>query len=605
MEHRNVFAVCNIWMKMHTKIQAHNEFHQIRNIILADIKTEYPKKESIIIPESSMNHRGSKGNRKRRYSSSRSSSSTFVFLMAASASASTRHFFLGCNALLAQNRGRRRFLSRSLDAVETEYEETNTARNDNVPKLILPSHPDFPITSVMAPMVAASDYPFRVFLREHCGVDLTFTQMLLAKRFVVDPTFRKAHLDLYETSDTTETDIDELLPSQLECIGDVEEYREQRRVLKDTGKPFMRQSSAPLMVQLAGDNVDEMVRTAMMIYEHTEGKLHGIDLNCGCPQNIAKKGNYGGFLIERDFEKVTEILKALRKNLPPEVCVSAKIRLPMDDDMLVNERIPGLMESGISFLTLHGRTLKENKTRVEGAHIDRIKLAVETAHNLDPTFPVIANGGMENYDDVQRILQKTGASAAMSSEALLETPDLFRKGSMGLDKSPEDLFRKQLSFARDYLDVCTRVGPPLPGVLGFNKGGSFNVVRGHLFKFLHRYINTDHQDLRDKLAANGVTTMRTLGEARSLVEELESRYQNLSPEQWRELQSSSPLSSWYRRHRKPDRSVHVRNDLNMGQSSTESSGSSMEDRKREIRERLAKMKARKSKRSKRNAKQFV
>jgi hypothetical protein len=43
----------------------------------------------------------------------------------------------------------------------------------------------------------------------------------------------------------------------------------------------------------------------------------------------------------------------------------------------------------------------------------------------------------------------------------------------------------------------------------------------------------------------------------------------------------------------------------MGQSSTESSGSSMEDRKREIRERLAKMKARKSKRSKRNAKQFV
>jgi tRNA-dihydrouridine synthase len=453
-------------------------------------------------------------------------------------------------------------------------------------------------------MVAASDYPFRVFLREHCGVDLTFTQMLLAKRFVVDPTFRKAHLDLYETSDTTETDIGELLPSQLDCIGDVEEYRERRRVLKEIGNPFVRQSSAPLMVQLAGDNVDEMVRTAMMIYEHTEGKLHGIDLNCGCPQNIAKKGNYGAFLIERDFEKVTEILKALRKNLPSEVSLSAKIRLPMDDETLVNERIPGLMESGINFLTLHGRTLKENKTKVEGAHINRMKLAVETAHNIDPAFPVIANGGMENYDDVQRILQTTGASAAMSSEALLETPDLFRNESMVLGESPEVLFRKQLSFANDYLDVCTRVGPPLPGVLGFNKGGSFNVVRGHLFKFLHRYINTEHQDLRNKLAANGVTTMRTLGEARCLVEELESRYQNLSPEQWRELQSSSPLSSWYRRHRKPDRSVHVRNDPKR-QSSTGSSGSSTEDRKREIRERLTKMKARKSKRSELNAKQFV
>jgi tRNA-dihydrouridine synthase len=166
--------------------------------------------------------------------------------------------------------------------VESEHHGTTAhVGNANAPKLILPSHPDFPITSVMAPMVAASDYPFRVFLREYCGVDLTFTQMLLAKRFVVDPTFRRAHLDLYESTYNIETDLGELLPSQLDCIGDLEEYREQQRLLKETGKPFLRHSSAPLMVQLAGDNVDEMVRTAMMIYEHTEGKLHGIDLNCG------------------------------------------------------------------------------------------------------------------------------------------------------------------------------------------------------------------------------------------------------------------------------------------------------------------------------------
>ena len=300
--------------------------------------------------------------------------------------------------------------------------------------------------------------------------------------------------------------------------------------------------------------------------------------------------------MEKDSEQVNKILGALRKSLPPEVCLSAKIRLPMEDETLVNERIPGLLESGISFLTIHGRTLKENKTRVQGAHIDRIKLAVETAHNIDPNFPVIANGGMENYEDVQQILKATGASAAMSSEALLETPDLFRKESMGLENSVQGNFQRQLSFARVYLDVCARVGPPLPGVLGFNKGGSFNVVRGHLFKFLHRYINKDHQDLRDKLAANGVTTMRTLGEAQSLLDELESRYQHLSQEEWMELKSSAPLSSWYRRHRKPERRVHVRNSA---ESSAESSEPSVEDRKREIRKRLAKMKSRQ------HAKQFV
>eukprot|EP00531_Pseudo-nitzschia_arenysensis_P021034 CAMPEP_0116149512 /NCGR_PEP_ID=MMETSP0329-20121206/19002_1 /TAXON_ID=697910 /ORGANISM="Pseudo-nitzschia arenysensis, Strain B593" /LENGTH=93 /DNA_ID=CAMNT_0003645861 /DNA_START=168 /DNA_END=449 /DNA_ORIENTATION=- len=93
--------------------------------------------------------------------------------------------------------------------------------------------------------------------------------------------------------------------------------------------------------------------------------------------------------------------------------------------------------------------------------------------------------------------------------------------------------------------------------------------------------------------------MRTLGEARDLVDELESRYENLSPEQWKELSSSSPLSSWYRRHRKPERSVHVRNAPGASNGTSELS---IEDRKREIRERLAKMKTQKSQQS---TKQFV
>jgi len=309
--------------------------------------------------------------------------------------------------------------------------------------------------------------------------------------------------------------------------------------------------------------------------------------------------------MERDPQQINEILRALRKNLPPEVCVSAKIRLPMDDDTLVKERIPGLLESGISFLTIHGRTIKENKTTVKGAHIDRMKLAVETAHMLDPTFPVIANGGMENFNDIQQILQATGASAAMSSEALLETPDIFQEKSMSYDKSPDERFRRQLSFAKGYLDTCTIVGPPLPGVNGYQRGGSFNTVRTHLFKFLHRYINNDHKDLRDRLAANGASTMRTLEEARSLVEELESRYQNLTPDQWAELKSSSPQSSWYRRHRQPGRSVHERNNLIHGKPSTEREAMSPEKRKQQIRERLEKIKIQKSKRSNQRSKQFI
>jgi tRNA-dihydrouridine synthase len=417
--------------------------------------------------------------------------------------------------------------------------------------------------------------------------------MLLSKRFVIDPTFRKAHLDLYETQDTTPENLviqpDILLPSQIECLGDdIHHYHQQQ-----DQRQYKRQKSEPLMVQLAGDDVKTVVQSALMIYEHTGGKLAGIDLNCGCPQNIAKKGNYGAFLMERDPELVNEILTALRNNLPPSVAISAKIRLPANDEAL-KERIPRLLDTGINFLTVHGRTIVENKTKVVGCHIDRIRLAVQTAHEHNPNFPVIANGGMEHYDDIQSVLQSTGASAAMSSEALLETPDLFLKESMNI-KTPKEQFHRQLSFAKNYLDICSTVGPPLPGVLGFNKGGSFSVVRGHLFKFLHRYINTDHQDLRDKLAANGANTMRTLGDLRNLIEELESRYANLTEDQWNELTSTSPLSSWYRRHRKPDRSVHER--YTSISTNTSNNNNNIDDRKREIKERIAKMKAQKLKRT--------
>jgi tRNA-dihydrouridine synthase 4 len=284
--------------------------------------------------------------------------------------------------------------------------------------------------------------------------------------------------------------------------------------------------------------------------------------------------------MERDSERVCEILAAVRQHLPSEIAVSAKIRLPPEDDHVLQDRIARLLDTGITFLTVHGRTLKENKTAVGAVHADRIRLAIETAHKIDPNFPVVANGGMENYQDIQNILQYTGASAAMSSEALLETPNLFQASSMDI-VTPQERFQQQAFFATKYLDICEEVGPPLPGVMG--EGGSFAIVRGHFFKFFHRYWNSDHTDLRDQFAGSGV---RTLQQARNVVDALQERYDNLSPDEWLALPSSRPESSWYRRHRQPDRRVHQRNESGM----TSTAVLDVEAKKREIKERIAKMK---------------
>jgi tRNA-dihydrouridine synthase len=453
----------------------------------------------------------------------------------------------------------------------------------------------------MAPMVAMSDYPYRLLLRRYGDVDLVYTQMLHAKNFVRDRVFRRNHLDLYEAG--LQYHNEPYSKAQLDCLGLTDIPRQQQQYIH---RPVVK-DDAPVMVQLAGHDVASVVQAAQMLYEHTDGRLTGIDLNCGCPQQIARKGRYGAFLMEADSHLVCEILAALRRHLPESVAISCKMRLPIDDETLLGDRIPRLLDTGIDFLTIHGRTLWENKTKVGACHVDRIKASVEAANKIRPGFPIIANGGMENYDDVQRILQTTGAVAAMSSEGLLEKPDLFSdRSTSSPDKESADLyrsiFRQQFLFARNYLNICEEVGPPLPFALGANKGGSISVVRGHLYKFLHRYLNEQH-DIRDALSQgfHHEDSIRNLNRAHKWLDRLEERYLVLGDddEAWMAMESSSLDSSWYRRHRKPDRRVHQRDiqGLASSTSSVVDQPQTPEERKAAIKSRIAKLKGRREMKS--------
>jgi tRNA-dihydrouridine synthase 1 len=436
----------------------------------------------------------------------------------------------------------------------------------------------------MAPMVAASDYPFRYFLRKHCGVDLAYTQMLHSRNFCNDAKFRRHHLDLYDAGAT----YGELMPSQVEFLG------------KENPLPEIKHERAPLMVQLAGHDPGMVVKAALMIMDHTGGQVTGFDLNCGCPQGIARRGRYGAFLMEEDDRLVCTILSALREALPSSIAVSAKIRLPLDDETL-QDRIPRLVGTGITFMTVHGRTLLENKTKVGAVHTNRIRLAIEAAHRVDKNFPVVANGGMETYRDVQEILAATGAVAAMSSEALLETPNIFMPES--IDVEPKARLEQQFAFARDYLNICATIAPPVPGVLGASryKGGSFTVAKGHILKFLHRYFQ-EHTDIRDRMADD--PRLCTVTHALTLVEELYERYADLTGDELSKLKSSSSEASWYRRHRKPGRWVHQK-DVLLGSGVHPVEEISIDERKRRTKERIQILRMQNQERAESNANRFT
>ena len=408
-------------------------------------------------------------------------------------------------------------------------------------------------------MVAASNYAFRCLCRQY-GVDLTFTQMLHAKNVCHDPLFRHHHFDFYECSESTPTNLPQHSQSSSppwarSLLDGLWESPASSHDIQSTLPPeWESYTHGPLIVQLAGHDVSQVVEAAQRVVSSTDRSIAGIDLNCGCPQGIARKGNYGAFLTEADNgQRVAHILTALRQALPSTIAVSAKIRLPLNPSDLPRRIRTLVGTTGIDFLTVHGRTLKENKTLVRAVQLDALRHAVQIAHDeRGPGFPVVANGGMETYEDMVRIRQETKCVAVMSSEALLETPNVFEPPpSMdGGSMHPRRRFQQQVQFARDYLQWAA-LYPPLPGVLGHDSG-SFNIVRGHLFKFLHRYWH-EHTDLRDQLASHSST--RSLVDALQLLETLYQRYdtpqlrhEDNDDDAWNQLESSRPNASWYRRH---------------------------------------------------------
>ena len=125
---------------------------------------------------------------------------------------------------------------------------------------------------VLAPMIGQCDVAYRALCREN-GVGLCYTQM-------------------YEAA----------------------------RVLRgDHDAELVRRGDGPLLVQLAGDDVDAMVAAGLVVQEHADG----VDVNLGCPQACAESGNYGAVLLERDADACCAIVRALRDAL--DVPVAAKI----------------------------------------------------------------------------------------------------------------------------------------------------------------------------------------------------------------------------------------------------------------------------------------
>ncbi|KAJ0726414.1 putative tRNA-dihydrouridine(16/17) synthase (NAD(P)(+)) [Helianthus annuus] len=272
---------------------------------------------------------------------------------------------------------------------------------------------------IVAPMVDNSELPFRILCRRY-GAEAAYSPMLHSRIFSENAKYRSQEF-------TT-------------C-------KEDR----------------PLFVQFCANDPETLLEAARRV----EACCDYVDINLGCPQRIARRGNYGAFLMDK-LPVIKSLVEKLAYNL--HVPVSCKIRIFPDlQDTLNYAKM--LEDAGCSLLAVHGRTRDEKDGKKIRANWDAIR-AVKHALRI----PVLANGNIRHMDDVNDCLEHTGADGVLSAESLLENPALFA-GFGTVD---------QRDLVVEYLQLCEKY--PVP----------WRMIRSHVHKMLGEWFRV-HPHVREDL----------------------------------------------------------------------------------------------------------
>mmetsp|Transcript_12187 Transcript_12187/g.15984 ORF Transcript_12187/g.15984 Transcript_12187/m.15984 type:complete len:513 (-) Transcript_12187:47-1585(-) len=350
---------------------------------------------------------------------------------------------------------------------------------------------------IAAPMVQQSELAFRMLCRRY-KTDLAFTQMLHSKHFS-DP---HAHSFRAENFDG---------------LGPEESI------------------DRPLIAQFCGNEPTTVLKAAQYI----EHQVDAVDLNFGCPQGIAKKGHYGAYLLSEP-DLCEAMVKILADNLSCATTVKMRCLPTLEETIAFAQKMEA---AGAQMLTLHGRTLKQSKTNAGAANWDNIRAVKQ---NLK--IPVIANGGIEHFGDVQKCLAYTGADGVMSSEALLENPMLFDEQKSSPDilasLSAKDIAHRQLGVTFEYLSLVMQYPT------------HYGAFKSHVFKFLHRLFEVQ-TDLR---AVFGSKKTALYEDMIAIIFEMAKRYNFSSPLEDEILHALSSSGNDLNRHQKKYRQRIVAQD---------------------------------------------
>ncbi len=187
-------------------------------------------------------------------------------------------------------------------------------------------------------------------------------------------------------------------------------------------------SGVPVRAQLLGSDPVSMAENAARLAELGP---HGIDLNFGCPAKVVNRHGGGAMLLQYP-EQLHSIVSAVRRAVPVQMPVTAKMRLGFNDDSRAVECAQALEAGGAEELVVHARTKADAyRPPAYWERVNDIRLAVK--------IPVVANGEIWTVDDARRCRQASGCDSIMLGRGMVTDPGLALAIRSGLQDGADPL----------------------------------------------------------------------------------------------------------------------------------------------------------------------
>ena len=199
----------------------------------------------------------------------------------------------------------------------------------------------------------------------------------------------------------------------LRVNADVPPKRVFHRDIPELKNGGLTHTGMPVQVQLLGGDAERMAEAAAIA---CGAGARAIDINFGCPAPTVNRHDGGATLLKHP-QRIREIVAAIRAALPPDVPVSAKMRLGWDTIDPIHENAAMAAEGGAAWITIHGRTKIEGyKPPAHWSPIGEVRARLG--------IPVVANGDIWSLESFRRCQDETGCLHFMLGRGALADPTL-------------------------------------------------------------------------------------------------------------------------------------------------------------------------------------